>query len=138
MSVDKIHLATIFEFFNLKNMFDAFNQKYFASNTARFHQLLYNCKTIGIQKNIEVMKKYELMLNLNAKIRMQKPKLIFPDKYLTNFFLVSMLFIYKKIINNLIICNILTLEEKVCAFCIKKTKFINLRIIKKESAHFTI
>lgn len=43
-----------------------------------------------------------------------------------------MLFTYKSIINNLNIYNILVLKKKDHAFYIKKTKFINLEIIKKK------
>lgn len=76
------------------------------------------------------------MLNLNAKICMQNSKLAFWDKYLINFFLASMPIIYKRIINNLNMRNILTLQEIVYAFYTKKIKLTNLEVIKKENAHF--
>lgn len=76
------------------------------------------------------------MLNLNTKIYIQKSKLTFWDKYLINFFITSILFIYESIVNNLNMCNILTLEEIICVFYIKEIKLNNLIVIKKESIHF--
>ena len=78
------------------------------------------------------------MLNLNAKIHVQKPKLAFWDKHLTSFLPASMLFTHEGIINNLNMRNILTLEEKVCAPCTKETELTNLGVIKEKNAHFTV
>lgn len=85
-----------------------------------------------------MIEKYKSMLNLNAKIHVQKPKLAFGDKHSTNFLLASMPFIYEGILNNFNTCNMLKLEETVYALCIKKTELINFAVIKEESAHFAI
>ena len=77
MSVDKSHLATILELSTLEEMFEALDKKYSATNAVCFHQLLCDYQAISIQKNVAVMKKYEAMLNVNAKIRIQNPKLVF-------------------------------------------------------------
>lgn len=76
------------------------------------------------------------MPNFNTKICVQKPKLIFWNKYLTNFFFASVSFTYKGIINNFNIYNVLTFEKTVFVLCIKKTELTNLRAIKENSIHF--
>lgn len=70
------------------------------------------------------------------KIHIQKPGLTFWDKHLINFLVASMPFTYEGIINNLNMCNVLTLEETVHAFCTKETKLKDLVVIKEESIHF--
>lgn len=75
------------------------------------------------------------MLNFNAEIYIQKRKLAFQDKHLTNFFIASIFFIYKGIIDNFNMHNILILEEIVCVFYIKETKHTNLMVIIKKNAH---
>ena len=50
MSVDKPHLATILELSDPRDMFDALDRKYSASNAARLRQLLRDCQAISIQK----------------------------------------------------------------------------------------
>ena len=84
------------------------------------------------------MEKYKLMLNFNLEIRMQKPKFTFCDKNLINFLLANMPSTYEGIINNLNLRNILTLEETVCALCIKKTELNDLGVIKEENIHFAV
>lgn len=76
------------------------------------------------------------MFNLNIKICVQKLKLACQDKQFTNFFVASMPSIFRRIIDNLNMRNILMLEETVCILCIKEIKLTNLGIIKKESTHF--
>lgn len=76
------------------------------------------------------------MLNLNAEIYIQKSKLTFCDKYLINFPMASISFIYENIVNNLNMCNVLTLEETICVFYIKEIKLKDLIVIKEESTHF--
>ena len=136
MSVDKTHLATILELSDPKDMFDALDQKYSASNAARLRQLLRDCQAVSTQKNVGVMEKYESMLNLNAEIRVQKPELAFRDEHLTNFLLASMPSTYEGIIDNLNMRDILTLEETVRALRTKETELTDLGVIKEESAHF--
>ena len=133
---EKTHLATILELSDPRNMFDIFDQKYSASNVARLCQLFCNCQAVSTQKNVRVMEKYKSTLNLNGEIHVQKLELAFWDEHLTNFLLANMLSIYEGIIDNLNMRNILTLEETVCALCIKKTKLTNLEAIKEESTHF--
>ena len=65
MSVDKSHLATILELSSPKEMFEALDKKYSASNAARLRQLLCDCQAVSTQKNVGVMEKYESMLDLN-------------------------------------------------------------------------
>ena len=77
------------------------------------------------------------MFSLNINIYIQKSELAFWDKYLINFFLANISSTYKGIIDNLNIYDILILEKMVYILHIKKTKFINLRIIKEEKVHFT-
>ncbi len=136
MSVDKTHLATILELSDPKDMSNALDQKYSASNAARFRQLLCDCQAVSTEKNVGVMEKYKSMLNLNEEIRMQKPELAFRDKHLTNFLLASMPSTYEGIIDNLKMCNILTLEETVRVFHTKETELTDLGVIKEESAYF--
>lgn len=45
-------------------------------------------------------------------------------------------FTYEGVINNLNICNVLTLEETISAFYTKKTELKDLVIIKVKSAYF--
>ena len=136
MSVDKTHLATILELFDLKDMFNTLDQKYSALNAARLCQLLRNCQAVSTQKNVKVIEKYKSRLNFNAEIRVQKPELTFRDEHLTNFLFTSMPSTYEGIINNLNMRNVLTLEETVCALRTKKTELTDLGAIKEESAHF--
>lgn len=82
------------------------------------------------------MDNYEEMLNLNAEIRIQKPKFAFWDKYLINFFVASMPSTYKEIIDNLKIRNTLILDSIVYALYIKKIELTDLKIIKKKSVYF--
>lgn len=77
------------------------------------------------------------MLNLNAEICIQKPKLAFQNKYLTNFFFISIFSTYEDINNNFNMHNVLMVEKIDYTLCIKKTKLSNLRIIKEKSAYFT-
>lgn len=76
------------------------------------------------------------MLNLNAKIRIQKPELAFRDEYLINFLGASMPSTNEGIIDNLNMRKSLTLEETLRALRTKETELNNLRTIKEESAHF--
>ena len=101
MSVDKAHLAAILELSTPREMFNALDKKYSATNAARLRQLLCDCQAISTQKNVPVMEKYESMLNLNAEIRVQKPELAFRDEHLINFLLASMPSTYEGIIDNL-------------------------------------
>ncbi len=136
LSVEKTLLATILELSDPKDMFDALDQKYSASNAARLRQLLCDCQAVSTQKNVEMMEKYESMLNFNEDIRVQKPKLAFRDEHLTNFSLASTPSTYEGIINNLNIRDILTLEETVCALRTKETELTDLGVIKEENEHF--
>ena len=111
MSVDKSHLATILELSNPKEMFEALDKKYSATNAARLRPLLRDCQAISTQKNVAVIEKYEAMLNLNAEIRIQKPELAFQDEHLINFLVASMPSTYEGIIHNLNMRETLTLEE---------------------------
>ncbi len=79
---------------------------------------------------------YKSMLNLNPEIFLPKPELAFQDDHLTTFLLVSMLFTYESIINNLNIRDILTLEETVRTLRTKETVLANLDVIKEDSAYF--
>lgn len=94
--------------------------------------------TVSIQKNIAIIEKYKAILNLNVKIQIQKPKLFFYNKYLINFFLASIPFTYKRIIDNLNMRDTLILNNVICLFQTKKTKFTNLEVIKEENVYFAI
>ena len=121
MSVDKSYLATIFDISSQKEMFEALDKKNFATNTARLRQLLRDCQAISTQRNIKVMEKYEAMLNPNAEIYIQKLELALQDKNLINFFMTSIPSTYEEIIDNLNMCDILTLDGTVCVHRIKET-----------------
>ena len=123
MNVDKTHLATILKFSDSKDLFDTLDPKYSTSNASRLHQLFHNCQAVSTQKSLGVIEKYKSILNFNAKIRIQKPKLVFGDKHLTNFFLASMPSTCEGIIDNLNIHNILTFEKTFYIFCIKEMEF---------------
>ncbi len=49
MSVDQTNLETIFELFHPKDMFDALDRKYSASNAARLRHLLRDCQAVSTQ-----------------------------------------------------------------------------------------
>ncbi len=115
MSVDKSHLVTILEISSPKEMFEALDKKYSVTNSARLRQLLRNCQAISTQKNVAVEEKYEVMLNLNAEIRIQKSELTFRDEHLINFLVASMPSTYESIVDNLNMRETLTLEETVRA-----------------------
>ncbi len=68
MSVDKVHLATILELSTPKEMFNAIDKKYLATNAARICQLFCDCQAISKQKNVSVMEKYKSRLNFNVEI----------------------------------------------------------------------
>ncbi len=76
------------------------------------------------------------MLKLNVEICVQKPEFAFWDKHLIHFLLASIPSTYERIINNLNLRNILTLDGTVRAFRKEETEFTDLRAIKEESAHF--
>lgn len=82
------------------------------------------------------MKNYNVIWNVNVEIYLQKLKLAFEIKYLMSFLLASMLFTYKKIINNGNIYNTLIFDGAIHAFQRKETKVINLRVIKKNNMYF--
>lgn len=111
MSVDKTHLATILKLSDPKDMFNALDKKYSATNVARLRQLLSDSQTVSTQKNVGVLQKHEAILNLNAEIRVQKPELAFHDVHLINFLLASMPTTYESIIDNLNMRETLTLED---------------------------
>lgn len=136
MRMDKTYLATILELFDPNNIFDILDWKYSVFNSAHLCQLFCKCQVVSIQKNVRVIEKYKSILDFNVKIRMQKPKLVFWNKYLINFHLASIFFTYEGIIDNLNMRNILMLEEIVCAFYTKKIELTNLEIIKEESMYF--
>ncbi len=136
MSVNKSHLATILELSSPKEMFEALDKKYSATNAARLRQLLCDRQAISTQKKITIMEKYEAMLNLNAEIRVQKPELAFRDEHLINFLLASLPSTYEGIIDNLNMRDTLTLDGAVRALCIKETELTDLGVIKEESVHF--
>ncbi len=77
ISIDKFHLVTILKLSSPGKMFKTLDKKYFATNSTCLCQLFRNCQTISIQKNIVIVEKYEAMLNFNAEIYIQKPKLAF-------------------------------------------------------------
>lgn len=137
MSVDKPHLATVLELSNPRDMFDALDRKYSASNAARLRQLLRDCQAISTPKNVGVMEKYKSMLNLNAEICIQKSELAFRDEHLVNFLLARMPSTCEGIIDNLNMRDVLSLEEIVRALRTKKTELTDLGVIKEESAYFT-
>lgn len=136
MSVDKIHQVIVFELSDLKDMVYTLDQKYSASNITRLCQLLLDCQTVNMQKNIEVIEKYKSILNFSEEICIQKPKLAFQDKYLINFFLASKPPTYGSIIDDLNMRYLWTLEGTVCAFCTKKTELTKLNVIKEKNAYF--
>ena len=57
MNVDMAHLATILELSTPKEMFNALDKKYSATNAARLLQLLCDCQAISTQKDVPVMEK---------------------------------------------------------------------------------
>lgn len=59
------------------------------------------------------MEKYEKILNLKIKINIQKPKLIFQNKYLITLLIANIPFIYKTIIINLNVQDILILTSVI-------------------------
>ena len=136
MSVDKFHLATILELSTSKEMFEALDKKYSATNAARLRQLLRDCQAISTKKNVAVMEKYEAMLNLNAEISIQNPELAFRDEHLINFLVASMPSTYEGVIDNLNIRDTLTLDGAVRALHTKETELIDLGVIKEESVYF--
>lgn len=77
ISVDKFHLATIFELSILKKIFKTLDKKYSSTNAICLCQLFSNCQAINTKKNIAVIEKYKEMLNFNIEIYIQKPKLAF-------------------------------------------------------------
>ena len=128
MSVDKFHLATILELSTSKEMFEAFDKNYSATNAARLRQLLRDCQAINTKKNVAVMEKYEEMLNLNAEIHIQKPELAFRDEHLINFLVASMPSTYEGIIDNLNMRDTLTLDDVVRALRTKEIEFTDLGV----------
>ena len=113
MSVDKAHLASILELSTPKEMFNALDKKYLATNAIPLCQLFCDCQAISIQENVLVMEKYKSMLNLNKEIRVQKPEYAIWDEYLINFLLASIPSTYEGIIDNLNIRDALTLDVVV-------------------------
>lgn len=79
ITVDKTHLATILELGDHREIFNALDKKYLATNLARLRQLLRDCQSASTQMNVGVTQKHEAMLNLDAKIRVQKPELAFHE-----------------------------------------------------------
>ena len=136
IGLDKAHLATILELSTPKEMFNALDKKYSATNAARLRQLLRDCQAISTQKNVPVMKKFESMLNLNAEIRVRKPELAFQDKHLINSLLASMPSTYEGIIDNLNMRDTPTLDDADRAICTEETELTDWGVIKEESAHF--
>ncbi len=74
-----------------------------------------------------------MMLNLNAKIRVQKPELAFRDEHLINFLLASKPFTYVRIFDNLNIRNTMKLNGEVRVLRTKKTELTDLGATKEES-----
>ena len=71
------------------------------------------------------------------RFKYKSPSLLFSrEKYLINFFLASMPSTYERIIDNLNMRDILTLESVICVLWTKKTEFTDLRVIKEESEYF--
>lgn len=89
ISVDKSHIAIILELSSPEKIFEAFDKKYSATNTACLRQLLRDYQAIRTQKNVAVVEKYKAILNLNVKIRIQKPEPAFQDEHLINFLVAS-------------------------------------------------
>ncbi len=90
---EKIPPATIFEPSTSKKIFKAFDKKYCTTKTACFGQYLYDCQATNIQRIVAILKKYEVMLNFNLEIYVQKPKFAFQNKNL-NVFFASISFTY--------------------------------------------
>ena len=73
------------------------------------------------------------MLKLNVEICVQKPEFAFWDKHLIHFLLASIPSTYERIINNLNLRDILTLDGTVRAFRKEETELTDLRAIKEDS-----
>lgn len=115
MSINKSHLATILELSSPKEIFEALDKKYSATNSICLHQLFRNCPAISTQKNVVVVEKYKAMLNFNTKICIQKLEFTFRHKHLINFLMASIPSIYESIVNNLNMCETLNLEKTIHA-----------------------
>lgn len=68
MNINKFHLAIILKLSSIEKMLKTFDKMYFTTNSIYHCQHFYNYQAINTQKNLAVMEKYQIMLNINAKI----------------------------------------------------------------------
>ena len=135
-SVENILQPTIVEKATSQEIWETLTGLFEATNKSRLQLLLCNTFAVSDDKYKSVTEKAQALMNLNAEIMLQKPKLKLHPDYLVMILMRSIPPKYNALLDILNTKEDLTWDKTLSFLWVKETELLDIGTLKEERAHY--